>query len=259
MKLLRPRCDRAFTVIELLVVLTIMILLGGLLLPALTRSKVQAAKAGCASNMKQVTLAFIVWVNDPDPAKDFLPWRVDVADGGTRNHPSGLQNNAWFQYSWISNELLNPRVLACPSDRQAKPADTFTGSAQGGLLNPSYQNAACSYSLGLDGLTNRIRGSGLIPFELCPEWPLLWDRNADTKRAPTGSCSSGLDPVYQLTVGSSLWLQKPHYGHGIVGNVGLVDGSVQLTGHNEFNKIIGASNCRRECSSFHCLQPRPVP
>jgi type II secretory pathway pseudopilin PulG len=244
-------------VIELLVVLTIMILLGGLLLPALTRSKVKAAKAGCASNMKQVTLAFIVWVNDRE--KDVLPWRVDVADGGTRNHLSGLQNNAWFQYSWISNELPNPRVLACPSDKQAKPADTFSSAGKGGLLNPSYQNAACSYSLGLDGLTNRIRGSGLIPFELCPEWPLLWDRNADTKRAPTGSCSSGLDPVYQLTVGSSLWLQKPNYGHGIVGNVGLADGSVQLTGHNEFNKIIAASNCRRECSSFHCLQPRPVP
>jgi type II secretory pathway pseudopilin PulG len=245
-------------VIELLVVLTIMILLGGLLLPALTRSKVKAAKAGCASNMKQVTLAFIVWVNDRE--KDVLPWRVDVADGGTRNHPSGLQNNAWFQYSWISNELPNPRVLACPSDRQAKPADTFDAAPDGGFLSPAYKNEACSYNLGLEGGSRRESSTALplVPdAEADHEDLLISDRNSNTRPAANGSCSSGLESIHQLTTGDSQWLRQPNYGHGIVGNVALCDGSVLLTRQTELNQLIAKS--ARENSAVHWLQPRPSP
>src|SRR5262245_21306794 len=132
---------RAFTLLELLAVLVVIAILIGVLLPMTSRMKAKSSIAGCASNMKQVSLGFLLWVNDNQ--KTAYPWRVEAAEGGTKNHKSGLQTNAWFQYAWISNQVLNPKVFACPADRQAQPADTYTDSAQGGFLHPNYQNQAC--------------------------------------------------------------------------------------------------------------------
>ncbi len=57
---------RGFTLIELLVVIAIIAVLMAILMPALNRVKEQGKRAVCLSNLKQLTMAWILYADDND-------------------------------------------------------------------------------------------------------------------------------------------------------------------------------------------------
>ena len=82
----------AFTLVELLVVIAILALLAALLFPSFSQARSRARRVVCASNLKQIGLAFHIYRQDND--------------GGLPEHLSIVNNNY----------LRAPQVLICPND-----------------------------------------------------------------------------------------------------------------------------------------------
>lgn len=95
---------RGFTLIELLVVIAIIAILAAILFPVFAKAREKARQSSCLSNMKQITLAFLQYVQDYD--EKMLCYARGYYNSGT----------PWtFWPHQLQAYIKNWQVYACPS------------------------------------------------------------------------------------------------------------------------------------------------
>jgi prepilin-type N-terminal cleavage/methylation domain-containing protein/prepilin-type processing-associated H-X9-DG protein len=95
---------KGFTLIELLVTIAIIAILAAILFPVFARAREQARKSACMSNLKQIGIGVMMYVQDYDesyPACDIM------------NTDLGTIQAEW--YDVIAPYMKNTQVFVCPS------------------------------------------------------------------------------------------------------------------------------------------------
>jgi len=176
------RAAHAFTRVELAAVLAACALLLAIVLPALGSDSIRTQRAVCANNLSRIGQTLASWAADHDEG---YPWLIFPSGGGTRGD-SLNGRYTYFQFAALSNELVTPSALACPSDGSKASANTFA--------YPNFRDNNVSYLLCHPSLSEgRVVLSG--------------DRNIGTA-SQTEFC-----PEF----GSAQWLPRPQRTPGICG------------------------------------------
>src|SRR5262245_43048688 len=127
---MKPRIQKAFTLVELLVVITIIGMLVALLLPAVNAARAAGQKAKCQNNLRELGHAvleyttahdyfpgyrqpFTVTASGGGSSKIVVNWQVVVLPNLGRNDLyQALQGSALTQFPYLE-------ISVCPSDNSA--------------------------------------------------------------------------------------------------------------------------------------------
>lgn len=202
---------RAFTRVELCACFTVVALLGLLALPALASTQSRGQVAHCLNNLRLTGRAMQIWGSDNN---SMLPsWRLQVAAGGARP-PTGA---AWIEYAYLSNQLVTPRILACPSDAGVLAARDF-----GEFLSTPYRGNAVSYFINLHSSLDN------------PAAALFGDRNLRLTGSALGCSFVIYNNVLQYSAATA-WTNGVHEQ---TGNLVTMDGGAAQTSTPELQTAL---------------------
>ncbi len=164
------RMGKGFTLIELLVVIAIIAILAAILFPVFARAREKARQASCLSNVKQLGLAWMSYLQDYD--ERCCPTRL-------RDYSSGSEVRKNYAYG-LMPYVKNVQIFECPSDPDI--SGWYSPGPEGYRTSYGYNCAACGTYTG-----NKIASFG-HPAETIV---LLDYENNCIKGSNTCGCGSG--------------------------------------------------------------------
>jgi prepilin-type N-terminal cleavage/methylation domain-containing protein/prepilin-type processing-associated H-X9-DG protein len=150
------RNTRGFTLIELLVVIAIIAILAAILFPVFAQAREKARAVTCISNLKQIGLGMMMYLQDYDETYPMNQYKAPGPDGTA------------FADQRVWEDMIYPYIKN--GDRGANGAGVMVTFGQGGLWHcPSFiDNQAGNYAI-----NNDIATDGLADWNTDPtNWPV---------------------------------------------------------------------------------------
>ena len=223
----RSEHNGGFTLVELLVVISVIALLLSILMPSLQKARMLAIRVTCASNARQTSLAMMAYGADND----------DRPPGARYNFAMDYTYRAAVSYNWgpwqgyytgptgvgllhTGDYIKGPSVFFCPGRRKEDPysdwdnsADDWVDLGKGGMVDCSY--LAATSDVATEGTSEKDFGewhrfdktpsSKPLYFEVCFSDD-SWKKDGVTVRFGATRHRHGLGYNFAFFDGSAKWM-----------------------------------------------------
>jgi prepilin-type N-terminal cleavage/methylation domain-containing protein/prepilin-type processing-associated H-X9-DG protein len=232
------RKSKGFTLIELLVVIAIISILAAILFPVFARARENARRASCMSNLKQIGLGMMMYVQDYDERYPLSKVNAPQADpnmpGSKFVVTSDTACSDGHCISWM--DLLQPytkstQLFVCPSVRNG----TYPSYGYSGAIGNSSEKYKYNFAIYVSGGNYPTSNMAEIlrPSEVYAV--VEYNYSAGTSVSPYGQGSAA-----RSATASTYLRVTPHLDGG---NVAFADGHVKWINAAKFKELGSNSSC----------------